>query len=111
MNFNSLYRQMRIVIFYDLPTTSKTYIRAHSKFRNQLNNLGFFMLQESIYVKQCINNDKVQQILSILKKDAPNIGDIRIMLITESQYQRTIILRGEKTLNEKMQYQEELVVI
>ena len=92
MNTNSLFRQMRILLFYDLPTTSKLFQSMHNRFRNKIKSLGFFMLQESVYVKHCLNFDKVQSTMLLLEKLTPKNGDVRVIVITEHQYAEELVV-------------------
>lgn len=57
MKTESLFKQMRILLFYDLPTVTKADRAIFAKFRKNLLKLGFLMIQESIYVKHCFNRD------------------------------------------------------
>ena len=39
------YRYMRIIIFFDLPTTTSADLREYRNFRKEIIKLGFMMLQ------------------------------------------------------------------
>ena len=99
---SSHFRTMRILVMYDLPTISKTDIKIYTIFRKKLMNRGFIMLQESVYIKQCQNPDAVTKNIIYIEKIIPEKGDIRMLCITEKQYQDMKILRGFKSFNEKL---------
>ncbi|NOQ50370.1 MAG: CRISPR-associated endonuclease Cas2 [Mycoplasmataceae bacterium] len=108
---DSLFRVMRIIVFYDLPTTTKADISISSKFRTELLKRGFLMLQESIYIKQCLNHDWVNRTMISLEGIVPKKGDVRILKITEKQYEEIVILSGKKSLKEQYNNFNSLVVI
>lgn len=46
---------MRVIVFFDLPTDTAKDRRNYNKFRRNLINDGFIMLQESVYSKLALN--------------------------------------------------------
>lgn len=106
-----LFREMRLVVMYDLPTKSDKDKKNHQKFRQNLIKIGFVQAQESIYVKHCTNPDHVNRTILKIDKFAPEIGDIRLLSITEKQYLRIMQLRGEKSLDEQNLTNDSLVII
>lgn len=108
---NSHYRVMRLLVLYDLPTTSKRDLKYASTFRKNLISRGFLMMQESIYIKQCLNNDVVNRVIMFIEKNLPPNGDVRILAITEKQYMDMKILVGEKSFDEKLADEGNLLLI
>lgn len=102
---------MRLILFYDLPTTSKKDIKEATEFRKKIINRGFLLMQESVYIKQCINHDSVNRTLIYIDKILPNKGDMRIISVTEKQYMDMKILKGEKSMDEKLSEKGSLIVI
>lgn len=83
----------QIFVMFDLPTIEKCEVRAANQFRNALLDMGFFMLQESVYVRNCVNIDKADLWLNKVKKCAPNQGgNIVAFFITDKQWQRAKII-------------------
>lgn len=107
MNF----RQMRLIVIYDLPTTTKTSQRQASKFRSFLINLGFVMMQESVYVKHCLHYDALNKTLIRIDKNKPEAGDVRCISITEKQYEAIVFIKGSKSFREKQLSNDSLVLI
>lgn len=97
----SAYRQMRMIIMYDLPTTSHFDTKNAQKFHNFLLNQGYIMLQFSVYMKLCQNYDSVAVQVKKVKQNLPQKGNIRLLTITEKQYQHMEILVGETSLDEQ----------
>lgn len=94
-------RFMRLFVFFDLPTKSKLQRHQASKFRIMLLKEGFLMLQFSIYVRVCKGQEIVNIYISKLKNNLPNKGNIRVLQITDKQYERMEILIGEQKEEEK----------
>lgn len=54
------------------------------------------MMQESVYVKLCLNNSVVESALKNLKKNKPRQGLVQALTITERQFASIEYLVGEK---------------
>lgn len=63
-------------------------------------SLGYFMIQYSVYCKNISVHTQFDSEIKKLSSKIPNRANIRILLLTENQYQNMIILSGEKSLNE-----------
>ncbi len=89
------YRYMRMIVFFDLPTTGKEDLRNYRKFRKQLINNGFMMLQESVYCRMVLNRSIINTLVLILRKHKPPAGLVQILVITEKQFSSIEYLVGE----------------
>lgn len=107
----SPYRIMRLLLFFDLPMNTKEERRIYGKFRKYLINNGFTMLQYSVYSKIFPNRTALIQYTVGLKRNLPNKGSIRIMSVTEKQYEKMQILVGGKTIQEQIITEETLVIL
>ena len=47
-------RFMRLVLFFDLPVIKTSQRKAYTKFVKDIKKIGFYMLQESVYIKMCL---------------------------------------------------------
>lgn len=92
---------MRLIVFFDLPMTSKKEVRIYTQFRKFLIKSGFSMMQFSIYSKVFNNIEAVNLYLRILKKNVPQQGQIRIMKVTEKQYNDIEIIIGGRSKQEE----------
>lgn len=92
---------MRLIVFFDLPVTTKEERRVATRFRNDLINDGYYMIQFSVYGRLCGGMDSVNDAFNRLKAIAPTTGSIRCMTVTEDQYARMKIIVGEKKKSEK----------
>ena len=86
---------MRIIVFFDLPTTDVGDLKEYRKFRKVLLNKGFIMMQESVYIRMALNKTTADYILNYLKKATPQKGLVQVLTITEKQFQRMEFLTGD----------------
>lgn len=93
------YRFMRVFIMFDLPVETKQQVRVYNKFRKNLINEGFLMMQYSIYIKSCINKEAAESSINAVKKLLPSDGHVRALIITEKQYEKMKILLGSENKN------------
>jgi len=107
----SNYKQMKLLLFYDLPFNNAKARLNYSQFRNNLLKLGYIQIQESIYLKHCFNHYCVKKNIMKIHEIAPE-GDIRILPITNKQYEEELfIIRGTKSIQEKMKNDSDLLII
>ena len=97
-----IYEFMRLVIFFDLPMTTKKEKRVYSRFRKYLIKNGYMMMQYSVYCKIFPKRDAAVKHVSILRKNVPNDGQIRLLMVTEKQYSKIEIIVGGKSNQEKI---------
>ena len=89
------YRYMRVIVMFDLPTTTSENIREYTKFRKYLIKSGFLMMQESVYSKLALNGTAVKAIVDNVHKNKPEEGLIQLLTVTEKQYAKMDIVIGE----------------
>lgn len=92
-----IYSFMRLIVFFDLPTSTKSERHAYSVFRKYLIKQGYVMVQYSVYSKLFNNADAVDNHMKLLRKNIPKDGSIRVMSVTEKQYSKIIILLGTQS--------------
>lgn len=100
---------MRLLVLFDLPVITENDKRNYRKFRSFLLDNGYIMIQFSVYVRICRNQDDLNKHLNRIKNNTPNDGNVRILQVTEKQYENMEILRGKKTTEEKISL-ENLIV-
>ena len=91
---------MRLILMFDLPMTDKEEVKIYTRFRKELINNGFVMLQYSVYVRCYPNKTSAIQGMNKIKRIVPNKGAVRAMIITEAQYQSMAILVGGKSFQD-----------
>jgi CRISPR-associated protein Cas2 len=85
---------MRMIVLFDLPVQTKADRRHATVFRNFLLKDGYHMLQFSVYARVCNGNDAVKKHEGRLRASLPPNGSIRLLVVTEKQYQSIQILLG-----------------
>lgn len=86
---------MRMIVFFDIPVKTKRQRRIATGFRNFLIKDGYHMVQYSVYARVCNGIDAVNKHRSRLKTALPENGSVRLMVVTEKQYEAIKILVGE----------------
>ena len=84
---------MRMIVFFDLPVGT-------ARERNFLIKDGYHMVQYSVYSRICHGNDAVEMHETRLKQHLPSRGSIRLLTITEKQYESIHILLGEAVFDD-----------
>jgi CRISPR-associated protein Cas2 len=101
---------MRILVFFDLPVQTKRQRRVATSFRNFLLKDGYHMLQYSIYARVCNGYDGVEKHKKRLYACVPENGSVRLLVITEKQYQSIEILVGKLTQGDRPAPYEQLSI-
>lgn len=105
-----MHRLMRIMVFFDLPVKEKKERRAATLFRNFLLLDGYHMVQCSVYARVCNGTDSVEVHRKRLLNSLPPAGSVRMMVITEKQYNGIELLVGKPTVYDKEQTYEQLML-
>lgn len=92
---------MRVLIFFDLPVTTKNERRQATKFRQFLLKDGFYMIQFSLYGRICNTIESAQLHEKRVSANAPSHGSIRSLIVTEKQYASMNILSGHVKKKER----------
>ena len=100
----SKYRMGWLIVCFDLPVVEKDQMRQANRFRKDLLNQGYFMLQNSIYVRSCVTYDRVEQYIKILNIIAPETGIISAFFITDKQWGQSVCI--EKNNYRKSKYKK-----
>ncbi|UBX98216.1 CRISPR-associated endonuclease Cas2 [Mycoplasmopsis synoviae] len=90
---------MRIILMYDIYSVDEKN-KEYTNFKKHILSFGYFMIQYSVYCKNISVHTQFDSEIKKLSSKIPNRANIRILLLTENQYQNMIILSGEKSLNE-----------
>ena len=99
---------MRMMVFFDLPVKTKAQRRVATQFRNFLLKDGYHMLQYSVYARVCNGMDAVEKHKKRISANLPDNGSVRLLVITEKQYESIDILVGNLAKEEVLQRPEQL---
>lgn len=83
--FNA-YRIMWVFVYYDLPTDTKKDRRNASRFRKDLLQDGFTMMQYSIYTRHCASRENAAVHIKRVKSFLPPLGEVIIFTLTDKQF-------------------------
>lgn len=82
----SEFRMGWILTIFDLPVIKTEERRVASRFRQQLLDDGFVMIQYSIYARPCVTHESIEKHSKRIAKIAPKTGNIRLIFITDHQW-------------------------
>jgi len=86
------YRMGWVLVLFDLPTDTKEERREATRFRNNLLDSGFLMLQYSVYAKCAVTLEKKAALINNLRIIAPTTGNVQCLFITDAQWGKCITL-------------------
>ncbi len=99
---------MRMIVFFDLPVSQKSAQRAATRFRNFLLKDGYYMVQYSVYARVCNGYDNVEVHRKRLMDNLPDNGSVRLLTITEKQYESIELLLGRLVAGDEPASYEQL---
>ena len=93
----SAYQVMWLYVFFDLPTNTKEQRHAAARFRKELLQDGFVMLQYSVYIRHCASKESFDVHLKRVKSIVPAEGIITALQVTDKQFGNTVNFVGKRT--------------
>src|SRR5208282_6593033 len=91
----SAYRFMWVVVLFDLPVDTASARHAYTVFRKHLLQDGFTMLQYSVYARHSSSEENAQVHINRVQSCVPDDGEVRILTITDKQFERMRIFWGK----------------
>lgn len=89
------FRSMWVIAMFDLPTDTKAARRAYTEFRDRLLNDGFIMIQYSVYARHSPSEENALVHIKRIEGILPPDGEIRLLTLTDKQYERMKIFNGK----------------
>lgn len=105
------YKIMRMLCMFDLPVETDIEKRNYRIFRKELLKEGFVMMQYSVYVRVCPNRDYAKRLEKRMKKITPPKGNVRLLCVTEKQYEDMTLLVGSKNTAEVAIGTDRMIII
>lgn len=90
----SPYRMGWVLVMFDLPVMSDEERRAATRFRKDLLDSGYLMIQFSVYARPCVSYETMGTHTRLLDKTVPEAGNVRVMFFTDAQWQRAYTVIG-----------------
>ncbi|MGM9904249.1 MAG: CRISPR-associated endonuclease Cas2 [Enterococcus sp.] len=105
------YEAVRLVCMFDLPMDTRIETKQYRIFRKHLIANGFVMLQYSIYYRSLPNRSALGKYERILKGKIPDGGNVRLLYVSESQFEEMKLLVGVRSKQEEVVGSRRLVII
>lgn len=96
---------------FDLPVNTPNEKRQYRIFRKELIRNGFTMLQYSVYYRAIQNRAAGKKYEKAIKRFLPVHGEIRLIAVSEKQFNDMQILVGSRSKQEEIVGTKELVII
>jgi CRISPR-associated protein Cas2 len=87
---------MWVIAMFDLPTDTPKERKAYARFRKNLLEDGFTMMQYSVYSRHCASNENAEVHVKRMGALVPASGEVRFMIITDNQFGRIKVYVGKK---------------
>ncbi len=82
-------------MFFDLPSVKEKQKRQYAKFVKGIKKQGFYMLQESVYVKLNVDDRAAESSIRQVKEILPPEGLVAVLKVTEKQFVSMDYLLGQ----------------
>lgn len=106
----SRYRILWVWALFDLPVLTKIERKNATRFRNDLLDLGFQMVQFSVYLRHAYSKEKAEAIAANVGACVPESGHVQILFFTDRQYQLSQSFFGKKTSAPTQQKPDQLTL-
>ncbi|MFV0266293.1 MAG: CRISPR-associated endonuclease Cas2 [Draconibacterium sp.] len=91
------YHIMWLFVFFDLPVTTKKERKQAARFRKDLMQDGFSMMQFSVYNRHCASKESAEVHINRVKGFIPEKGQVSILTVTDKQYGNIMNVWGKKS--------------
>lgn len=85
---------MWVWVLFDLPVGTKAERKRATRFRNDLLDLSFEMVQFSVYLRHAWSREKAESFARQVGNCVPEIGHVQILFFTDKQYAQSQVFRG-----------------
>ncbi len=90
------WRSMWVIAMFDLPTDTPKARKAYVRFRKNLLEDGFAMMQYSVYSRHCASIENAGVHVKRMSDLVPAAGEVRFLTITDKQFDRIKVYVGKK---------------
>lgn len=90
------WRTVWVFALFDLPVGTKGQRRAYARFRKDLLEDGFGMMQYSVYFRHCASLDSASAHIRRMGARVPAEGEVRFLVVTDAQFARIEVFWGKK---------------
>jgi CRISPR-associated protein Cas2 len=90
------WRSMWVIAMFDLPVDTPAARKAYARFRKDLLDDGFTMMQFSVYSRHCASIENADVHVVRMGERLPSAGEVRFLTITDRQFSRIKVFWGRK---------------
>jgi CRISPR-associated protein Cas2 len=90
------WRNMWVIAMFDLPVDTPSARKAYTRFRKDLLDDGFSMMQFSVYSRHCASIENAEIHVVRMGARLPPAGEVRFLTITDKQFSRIKVFWGRK---------------
>jgi CRISPR-associated protein Cas2 len=83
-----------LMAMFDLPVMTNEERKVATRFRNDLLDHGFLMVQFSVYARACVNFEQLDKHIGVVQKLVPQAGNVRLLFITDEQWAKSVTVIG-----------------
>lgn len=91
----SPFRMGWIMVMFDLPVMTDEERKGATRFRKQLLDAGYLMIQFSVYARPCVTYENMDVHTRLLQAIVPAAGNVRVIFFTDQQWQRSYSVIGK----------------
>lgn len=106
----SRYRFMWIQVVFDLPVMKPEQRKAASEFRNDLLDLGFEMVQFSVYHRCCSSKEAAEVMTKRVQAALPRKGKVQVLCFTDQQFANIQTFYGKSAEKNPLKRPEQLSI-
>jgi CRISPR-associated protein Cas2 len=90
----SPFRMGWILVMFDLPVLTDRERKEATRFRNNLLDEGYLMIQFSVYARPCVSHEHLEKHMGKVQAFVPEAGNVRIMFMTDEQWKKSVTVIG-----------------
>lgn len=79
---------------FDLPVLTDEERKTATRFRKDLLDNGYLMMQFSVYARPCVSYEQMDTHIARVKSVTPEAGNVRLMFITDEQWGKSVTVIG-----------------
>ena len=91
----SPFRMGWVLVRFDLPVVADAERKAATRFRNDLLDDGYLMIQFSVYARPCVSYEALEKHTARIERMCPEAGNVRILFMTDEQWKRSKTVIGK----------------
>ncbi|KPP98822.1 MAG: subtype II CRISPR-associated endonuclease Cas2 [Rhodobacteraceae bacterium HLUCCA12] len=87
---------MWVWVLFDLPVLTSAERKRATRFRNDLLELGFNMVQFSVYLRHAWSKEKAESYARQVGDLVPDPGHVQVLFFTDKQYALSQVFQGKR---------------